>query len=59
MSPKQLTTEEESQLYIFASKYEDTGNSKFSGMSYEDGVRAVLDVMNGYASIEDITGENE
>lgn len=54
-----LTNTQIDQLHAFTFRAEETGESKFPGMSYEEGIKAVLDVLDGNISVEDATGENE
>ena len=42
-------------LLSFAFEGEETGRSKFPGMTYEQGVLAVLDVIAGNTTVEEAT----
>jgi hypothetical protein len=45
------------KLLDFVFNSQKGGSSRFPGMSYEDGILAVLDVIVGNLTVEDVTGD--
>ena len=43
--------------FVYADDKADTGQSAFPGMTYEQGMLAVLDVIQGNVSAEELTGQ--
>ena len=54
MNNFEITTEDFDKLLSFAIAGMD-GESQYPGMSYEDGIRTVLDVLEGNITIDEAT----
>ena len=55
---KTLSDKDYDTLYAFCMQYVDNDNqSAFPAMTYEDGVQAVLDVLEGNSTAEEAAGK--
>ena len=53
----QLTQPQTDTLEAFTYSAIENGRSAFPGMSYEEGIQAVIDVMRGNITVADAVGE--
>ncbi len=53
--PEYIPTDEElNELYAWACNEENGGVSRYSGMTYEEGIKAVIDLLQGNVELSDI-----
>jgi hypothetical protein len=52
-----LTKEQYDKLMAFVYQSNDNGMSKFPGMTYEQGIEAVLSILDGDETVEEAIGE--
>jgi hypothetical protein len=51
-----MSQEEIDKLYDWACNEDEGGATRYAGMSYEDGIKAVIDVLNGEATVDELIG---
>ena len=53
---RSLQPSEHEILFDFTIKQAESGRSEFPGMSYEEGIQAVLDLLEDVATVEEVIG---
>jgi len=50
-----LTQEQYDKLFDFAYEHDESGEEHFPGMTYEEGIKAVLNVIEGSSTVDEVT----
>jgi hypothetical protein len=52
-----MTEAEIQKLYTWACNKEGHGETHYAGMTYEDGIKAVLDILEGEGTVDDLIND--
>ena len=53
-----VTDDDLNKLYDWACNEDDNGRTRYAGMTYEDGIKAVIDFIQGNVDIKELMDED-